>query len=76
MPSHSPSYLLVPTTQHRVAAVLRHQHKRGTLGRRLCLKLALGQATGRPDLRILIEALFHWSNLALNNARGSHGNDL
>ena len=66
----------VPTTQHRVAAVLQRQHNRRTLKRRHREKLALMQAIAWSNLRILIAAMFHWSNLALNNARGSHGNDL
>jgi hypothetical protein len=71
-----PFHVAVPTAQQRVAAVLQRQLKRRTLQPGLHGKLALRQATGRSDLRILIAAMFHWSNLALKNARGSHGNDL
>ena len=66
----------VPTTQHRVAAVLQRQRNRRTLNRVQDEKLAQMQAIGRSHLRSLIAAMFHWSNLALKNARGSHGNDL
>ena len=71
-----PFHVPVPTAQQRAAAVLQRQLKQRTLELGLLGKLALWQATGWTNLRILIAAMFHWSNLALKNARGSHGNDL
>lgn len=71
-----PFHVPVPTAQQRAAAVLQRQRKRRTLELGLHGKLALWQATIPSDLRILIATMFHWSNLALENARGSHGNDL
>lgn len=85
----SPSGCTVHLAQHHARTVLQGQHNRRTLDviavLRQCgmppyqtlIRAALAErhAAGNRDLRNLIPTIFRLSNLAVNNARGSHGND-
>lgn len=88
MQDFPPSGCTVHLAQHRAGTVLQAQHNRRTLGAiavdaiAACRSvvstratLAARHAAGHRDLRNLIPTIFRLSNLAVNNARGSHGND-
>lgn len=75
----------VHLAQHHAGAVLQGQHNRRTLNAITDVPavhllptrttLAARHGAGIRDLRKLIPTKFRLSNLAVNNARGSHGND-